>query len=138
MADPQVCNTEVIPTLAPRCLGSAAMVSTVSALCVAGAYVLSSSIFDIWVTLCFGVLGFLMRKFGYPAAPLLIGFILGPLLEINLRQALVISNGDFSIFVTRPLSILFLVLSTAALVYIVRVQRRLRSQPLVDPEHAAE
>ena len=110
------------------------MVSTVSALCVAGAYVLSSSIFDIWVTLFFGVLGFLMRKFNYPAAPLLIGFILGPLLETNLRQSLVISNGDFSIFFTRPLSILFLVLSTAAIVYIVRVQRRLRSQRLADAE----
>ncbi|MFQ5828680.1 MAG: tripartite tricarboxylate transporter permease [Candidatus Methylomirabilia bacterium] len=100
----------------------------VMVLCVVGAYVLSSSIFDIWVTLAFGVLGYLMRKFGYPAAPLLIGFILGPLLETNLRQALVISAGDFSIFVARPLSLTFLVLSVAAIVYIVRLQRRLQAQ----------
>ena len=119
-------------------VSQAVMLPAVMALCVAGAYVLSSSIFDIWVTLFFGVLGFLMRKFGYPAAPLLIGFILGPLLETNLRQALVISDGDFSKFVTRTLSILFLVLSTVAIVYIVRVQRRLRSQRLVDPEQATE
>lgn len=94
-------------------------------LCVLGAYVLASSIFDIWIMLGFGILGYLMRKFDYPAAPLLVGFILGPLIEVSLRQSLIISGGSALIFVTRPLALLFLALSIVAIVYIVRLQRRL-------------
>jgi len=56
----------------------------------------------------FGVVGYLMRKLGYEGAPLILAFVLGPMLENNLRQSLVISRGDFTVFFTRPISAVFL------------------------------
>lgn len=64
-----------------------------------GAYTIDSTIFDIFAMLVFGLLGYLMRKFGYEGAPLLLAFVLGPLLEKALRQALLISNGSFFVFI---------------------------------------
>jgi len=64
-----------------------------------GAYTIESTIFDIFAMLFFGLLGYLMRKFGYEGAPLLLAFVLGPLLEKALRQALLISNGSFFVFI---------------------------------------
>jgi putative tricarboxylic transport membrane protein len=60
--------------------------------------------FDLYVMLFFGVVGWLMRKFGYEGAPLILAFVLGPMLENALRQSLLISQGSFLIFVTRPIS----------------------------------
>jgi putative tricarboxylic transport membrane protein len=68
----------------------------------AGAYSLQNSLFDVWVALAFGVLGYLMKRFDYPAAPLVLALVLGPLLETSLRQSLTISHGSLAIFVTRP------------------------------------
>ena len=55
--------------------------------------------------IAFGVLGYLMRKFGYEPAPLVLAFVLGPMMENNLRKALILSDGSFSIFVERPISL---------------------------------
>jgi len=72
--------------------------------CIIGAYSLTSSTLDLgWLT-AFGVLGYLMRKFDFEPAPFILAFILGPLLENALRQSLVISQGSFGIFLTRPIS----------------------------------
>jgi putative tricarboxylic transport membrane protein len=60
--------------------------------------------FDLYVMLFFGVVGWLMRKFGYEGAPLILAYVLGPMLENALRQSLLISQGSFLIFVTRPIS----------------------------------
>ena len=67
-------------------------------LCVFGAYAVNNTIFDVGVMFAMGLLGYAMLKTGFPAAPFLIAFILGPLLEDNFRQALLISKGDFKIF----------------------------------------
>jgi putative tricarboxylic transport membrane protein len=72
--------------------------------CLIGVYSLNNTAFDVKVMIVFGALGYMFRKFGYEAAPLVLGFVLGPLLEQNLRQALLISGGSFSIFVSRPIS----------------------------------
>ncbi|WP_103535017.1 tripartite tricarboxylate transporter permease [Streptomyces sp. SM11] len=72
--------------------------------CVVGVYGQSFSTFDLWMLVGFGVLGFLMRSNGFPAAPLILGLILGGLMEKSMRQALLISSGDFSTFVTKPIS----------------------------------
>ncbi len=80
-------------------------------LCVTGAFVATSSIFDTMVMLGFGVLGYLMVKFGFPIAPMLIGFILGPLVEMSLRQSLIISGNSLDIFFTRPVSATLLTLT---------------------------
>jgi putative tricarboxylic transport membrane protein len=72
--------------------------------CLIGAYSLKNTSFDIVVMLIFGLVGYLMRKLDYEGAPLLLAFVLGPMMEQALRQSLLISQGSFTIFFTRPIS----------------------------------
>jgi putative tricarboxylic transport membrane protein len=62
-------------------------------------------LFDVWVMLGFGVLGFVLRLLNYPMAPLVLGLVLGDLLEKSLRRGLVLSDGDLTPFFTRPISV---------------------------------
>jgi putative tricarboxylic transport membrane protein len=71
-------------------------------------YTVNNSVFDIWMMLLFGGLGYLMRKWAYEGAPLLLALVLGPKLEVAFRQSLMISHGDFGVFVNRPISVAFL------------------------------
>jgi putative tricarboxylic transport membrane protein len=87
-------------------------------LCATGVYVSSNSYFDMVVMLAFGVLGYGMKKFNFPVAPLLIGFILGPIVEVGLRQSLIVSHGSVSIFFERPVSLGCLVLAVAVIVWV--------------------
>jgi putative tricarboxylic transport membrane protein len=73
-----------------------------------GAYALNNNVSDIWIMILFGVVGYLMRKFDYPAAPVVLALVLGPLMETNFRRALQISQGDYSIFLTHPISAVLL------------------------------
>jgi putative tricarboxylic transport membrane protein len=73
-----------------------------------GAYSLSNSVTDIFIAIGFGIIGYLLKLFGYEGAPFVLGFVLGPILETALRRSLILSDGSFMIFVTRPLSALFL------------------------------
>ena len=73
-------------------------------ICVIGCYVISNSVFDVAIMLLFGVVGYLMSKFGYEPAPLVLAFVLTPLLENALRQSLILSDGTLGIFFTRPIS----------------------------------
>ncbi|HXP12855.1 MAG TPA: tripartite tricarboxylate transporter permease, partial [Stellaceae bacterium] len=75
-------------------------------------------VFDVALAAGFGFVGYVFSKLGCSPAPLIIGFILGPILEVNLRRALLLSGGDFSIFVTRPISLGFLLLAAAVLVFL--------------------
>jgi putative tricarboxylic transport membrane protein len=77
--------------------------------CVVGAYSLNNSASDILVMTGFGILGYLMKKLKYEGAPLVMAFVLGPMLELNLRRSLIVSDGSFTIFFTRPLSAVILV-----------------------------
>jgi putative tricarboxylic transport membrane protein len=79
--------------------------------CLIGVYSVSNAVFDIYIMILFGIVGYLMKKFDYEGAPLVLAFVLGPLLENNLRKSLIMSQGDFSIFFTRPLSAVSLVLA---------------------------
>jgi len=72
--------------------------------CAIGVYTINNNTFDIWMVGAFGFIGYLFIKLGCEPAPLLLGFILGPMMEENLRRALLLSLGDWSTFVTRPLS----------------------------------
>jgi putative tricarboxylic transport membrane protein len=76
--------------------------------CITGMYTVNNSVFDIWMMLLFGGLGYLMRKWAYEGAPLLLALVLGPKLEVAFRQSLMISHGDFGVFVNRPISVAFL------------------------------
>jgi TctA family transporter len=72
--------------------------------CAIGVYSTNNNTFDIWLVALFGLIGYVFMKLGCEPAPLLLGFILGPMMEENLRRALLLSRGDWSVFVTRPLS----------------------------------
>ncbi|MBP6406456.1 MAG: tripartite tricarboxylate transporter permease [Proteobacteria bacterium] len=72
--------------------------------CAIGVYSTNNNTFDIWMVAIFGFIGYAFVKLGCEPAPLLLGFILGPMMEENLRRALLLSRGDWSVFVTRPLS----------------------------------
>jgi len=72
--------------------------------CAIGVYSTNNNTWDIWMVAIFGVVGYVFIKLGCEPAPLLLGFILGPMMEENLRRALLLSRGDWSVFVTRPLS----------------------------------
>jgi len=81
-----------------------------------GTYSLSNSVVDLIALYIIGFIGFLMRRHGFPVAPAVIGMILGPMAESQFRRALAISQGDYSVFVTRPLSLTLLIISVLALV----------------------
>jgi putative tricarboxylic transport membrane protein len=76
----------------------------VTIVCLIGAYSVKSSVFDVGMMVVFGVMGYFMRKGGFPPAPLILSMILGPILERSLQQALISSGGDLSIFVRKPIS----------------------------------
>jgi len=83
--------------------------------CIVGVFASGNAVFDVFVMVVFGVLGYLMRKFGYEPAPLVLAFVLGPMLENNLRKSLILSHGEFMIFLERPISAACLVLAAIAL-----------------------
>ena len=84
-----------------------------------GTYSLNNSIQDPLLMAFFGIVGYTFMKLGCEAAPMLLGFVLGPLMEENLRRALLISRGDPTVFFTRPISLTFLILAAASLLVIV-------------------
>jgi len=92
--------------------------------CIIGAYAINNSFFDVGVMMFFGVLGYVMRRFEYEAAPLVLAFVLGPIFEKSLRQSLKLSGGSFSIFFTRPLSATLLVLAALLLVSYVFLRKQ--------------
>ncbi|MEE9549566.1 MAG: tripartite tricarboxylate transporter permease, partial [Candidatus Binatia bacterium] len=73
-------------------------------LCVVGGYAPTKDMHDVWLMLIFGVVAYLMRKLDYPMAPAVLALVLGPLAETSMRQSLLISNGSFAIFFTRPIA----------------------------------
>jgi len=79
--------------------------------CVIGAYSINNSRFDVLAMIIFGIVGYLFRKFGYEPAPLVMAYVLGPMLENSLRQSLLISMGSFSIFFTKPISAVCLIIA---------------------------
>ncbi len=76
--------------------------------CLIGVYSINNSVFDIWVMVIFGILGYTFRKCKYEPAPFALAFVLGPILEQAMRQSLLMSDGSFSIFVFRPISVVCL------------------------------
>jgi len=88
-------------------------------LCVVGTFALQSSVFDVWVMLGFGVVGILFRIANYPLAPIVIGTILGPLLENNLRRSLLLSDTGYWIFVERPVSMALIAINVALVSWVI-------------------
>lgn len=82
-----------------------------------GCYSINNNPFDVYAIIAFGILGYVLSRYGCEPAPLLLGFVLGPLLEENLRRAMIISRGDPMVFLTRPLSASLLALGLACLIF---------------------
>jgi putative tricarboxylic transport membrane protein len=85
--------------------------------CLVGSYSIRIESFDVFMMVLFGVVGFILNKAKIPTAPLILGFILSPIVESNLRRSLILSNGDISTFFTRPLSATFFLLTILLMVY---------------------
>jgi len=81
-----------------------------------GVYAVQYTTFDLFLLLACGVIGYLLSKNDYPVAPLVLALVLGPMIENNMRRALTISNGDFSIFVSKPLSLAFIIVAVLWLI----------------------
>ena len=91
------------------------LIPTVLLMCAVGTFALQASVFDLWVMLGFGLIGIVFRAANYPLAPIVIGTILGPLLENNLRRSLLISQDGYWIFLDRPVSAVLMVINVALL-----------------------
>jgi putative tricarboxylic transport membrane protein len=100
------------------------LMPVVFVLCTIGAFAITSRVFDIWVMLAFGVLGFVLREMRYPMAPLVLGLVLGDILDKSLRRGLVLSDGSLEPFFTRPIS---LVLWVAILITVLLSFDRVRT-----------
>jgi putative tricarboxylic transport membrane protein len=87
----------------------------ITTLCILGSYAIRNNLFDTFVMIFFGGLGYLMRRFGYPVVPMLLAMVLGETIEQHLRLSLIISRGDPSTFVTHPISAFFLFLALVSL-----------------------
>lgn len=85
-----------------------------------GAYAVNSNIFDVWTMLFFGIVGVGLTRYGYPAAPVLLGYILGPLVEENFRRSMLVSRGDPSVFLTRPICAVLIGITVLLLLLTVR------------------
>jgi putative tricarboxylic transport membrane protein len=91
-----------------------------------GVYSYNQSVFDLGLLFLFGIVGYLMRRFDFPVAPCIIGMILGPLAEQNFRRALSITQGDYSVFVTHPISATLLAIAAIIIVapFLLRLRQR--------------
>ncbi len=98
--------------------------------CMIGVYSVNGSIFDLYLMTGFGLFGYLMKKFGFEPAPLVLAYVLGPMLEDNLRKALILSQGDLSTFVTKPISAVCLGLAAALLVSAILPTLRTRREKI--------
>ncbi|HEY8369930.1 MAG TPA: tripartite tricarboxylate transporter permease, partial [Thermodesulfobacteriota bacterium] len=93
-------------------------------LCTIGSFAIASRVFDVWVMLAFGILGFVLREMEYPMAPLVLGIILGDMMDKSLRRGLVLTDGDPTPFFTRPISLVLVAIIAATVLLRVPAVRR--------------
>jgi TctA family transporter len=96
-----------------------------------GVYSVQNAAFDVWLVVVFGFVGYFMRVLDFPAAPLLLGLVLGPIMEEQFRRAMILSHGDLTTFVYHPISGTILGITLVVLLYPLwgRVRRSYRRQP---------
>jgi putative tricarboxylic transport membrane protein len=88
--------------------------------CVLGVYAVNGSVVDIWIMTAMGALGYLLRKFDFETAPIVLGLVLAPMLEMSFRQSLAMSSGNYAIFVNRPIAAVMLLVGLAVLLLSLR------------------
>lgn len=104
------------------------MYPTILVLICMGVYSLNNNVFDIWLTLIIGVVGYAMRLWRFEPAPLLLGFVLGPMMEEHLRRAMLLSRGDPMVFLTRPISATLLAITALIIIAVIFSQIRKRTR----------
>jgi putative tricarboxylic transport membrane protein len=87
---------------------------------IVGVYAVNSSVVDVWIMVATGLLGYLLRKFEFESAPIVLGLVLAPMLEMSLRQSLALSDGSYAIFLTRPIAATMLAIGAAVLLLSLR------------------
>jgi TctA family transporter len=97
-----------------------------------GIYSVNNSPFEIYLTAVFGIIGFIWMKLGFNMAPMLLGFVLGPMMEENLRRSLLTSRGDPTVFFTRPISLAFIIATVLILIVMIVPAVRARRQEITD------
>ena len=109
-----------------------ALYPTILVLMSLGVYSVNNNVFDVYVVAALGVLGYFMNIFKFPAAPMLLGFVLGPLVEENMRRSLLLSRGDMMTFIERPISASVMGVTALLLIFTVgnaiRTESRVRAQ----------
>jgi putative tricarboxylic transport membrane protein len=104
------------------------LMAVIYVLCVVGSFAITQRMFDVYVMLFFGIVGFVLREMKYPMAPLVLGIVLGDLLDLNLRRGLLLTNGDPTPFFTRPISaVICLIIVFTILMSIPAVSKRVRA-----------
>lgn len=99
-------------------------------LCFIGSFAVNNTTFDVRVMLVFGLIGYILPKFGFPVTPMLLGIVLGPIAETSFRQALAVSDGSWLIFISNPISLVFILLAILSVLvpivkpYITKIRRR--------------
>ena len=104
------------------------MLPVILVFCVIGSFALSNRLFDVWVMLGFGALGFILESNRIPLAPFVIGFVLGPIAEENLPSGLISSNGSWLPLVTRPIPLIFLLVALIML-FLPMIRSRISKSP---------
>jgi putative tricarboxylic transport membrane protein len=112
-----VLNLPLVPLFAQILrLPAYALFPAIFGISIVGVFSVSGSLFDVWMLAAFGLLGYAMRRLDFPAAPLILGFVLGDAMERALRQSLMMSQGDLTILVSRPISAVMLALAVLILI----------------------
>ncbi len=102
------------------------LLSVIAVISVVGSYGYNNSIVDVWIMFGFGLLGYILKKLDFPASPIILALVLGGILEENFRRALIISGGDYKIFVTQPISATLLAMAILSLLSPVLMNRLAR------------
>jgi len=105
---------------------------------VAGVYSVRNSMFDVLMCIVFGVVGYFLRTFNFDLGPFILGFILGPILEDHFRRSMVLSDGSFAIFFTRPVPVVLMTLLLIVVIWVTIDSRRRSKRPTMDPFREAE
>jgi putative tricarboxylic transport membrane protein len=99
------------------------LTSLLMIVCCAGAFAIANSVFDVRIMLIFGVVAYFMNKVGFPPVPIVLGMVLGPIAESNLRNSLTLSGGSWLIFIQRPICLFFILLTVVLTIMLRKAQR---------------
>jgi len=106
------------------------ILSAIILFCCIGSYSFNNSMFDVKIMFLFGVIGYLMNKFKFPVASLIIAFILQPIAELSIRQSLIISDGSVLPFFTRPISLFFILLTVLSLIFDMKRRKKIKCKSI--------